>query len=240
MAAGVNAHASLTAGDIAFTAFNADEDGLAFTTFKDIQANTNIYFADNEWTGSAFNTGESYNVWNSGASLINAGSVIRFSAYDKSTLSASAGLLNRVTVSGSANWGLANSSETVYAYLGTSATVPTTFLTAVTNGDFAVDGSLASTGLTEGVNAIRLNKNTTSATPDYAEYIGIRSGLTSFDAYKGLVANVNNWTVDTTNGAYAATIPNTASFSVAAVPVPGAVWLFSSALLGFLGVRRKA
>ena len=26
----------------------------------------------------------------------------------------------------------------------------------------------------------------------------------------------------------------------AAVPVPGAVWLFGSALLGFLGVRRKA
>ena len=233
------AYASLSAGDIAFTAFNADEDGWALTTFVDIAANTTIYFTDNEWTGSAFNTGESYHQWLTGGSIINAGSVIRFSATDKTTLSASAGSLSRATVSGSSNFGTANSNETIYAYLGNAASTPTTFLTAITNGDFAVDGSLVSTGLTAGVNAIRLNSNTPSATPDYAEYNGIRAGLSSFADYKALVANVSNWTVDTSNGVYNTTTPNTTAFSVAAVPVPAAFWLFSSAMVGMLSIGRR-
>ena len=175
---------ALTTGDIAFTSFNADEDGLSFVTFVSIAANTTVYFADNEWNGSAFNTGESYNMWNSGASAIAAGTVVRFSDYDKTTLSASVGSLSRVSVANSANWGIASSNETIYAYLGTGATTPTTFLAAITNGSFTADGPLTNTGLTEGVTALRLNANATSATPDYAEYAGLRAGETSFGAYK--------------------------------------------------------
>lgn len=240
-ASGVSAHAALNAGDVAFTAFNADEDGLSLVTFSNIAANTSIYFSDNEWTGSAFNTGESYNLWTSGANTIAAGSVIRFQAYDKTTLSASLGTLSRVSVSGSANWGIAASSETIYAYHGSSATTPTAFLAAITNGTFAVDGSLSGTGLTEGTNAIRLNTNSPSASPDYAEYNGPRAGEISLSAYRPLVANVNNWTVDTTNGAYAATVPNTTGFSVSAVPEPKSyAMLFAG--LGLMGViaRRRS
>lgn len=235
------AHAALGAGDIAFTSFNADEDGLSFVTFANIAANTTIYFSDNEWTGSAFNTGESYNVWNSGSGIA-AGTVVRFSKYDTASLSASVGTLSRASVSGSSNWGIANSNETIYAYLGSSATAPTSFLAAITNGNFAVDGSLAGTGLTEGVNAIRLNANATSATPDFAEYNGVRSGLTSFAAYKTQVANVANWTVDTTNGNYAATVPNTTAFSVTAVPEPESYAMFLAGLgmVGAIARRRKA
>ena len=112
---------ALTTGDLAFTAFNADEDGLAFVALADISANTTIFFSDNEWSGSAFNSGESYNQWVSGSSLIASGTVVRLAAYDKVSLSASVGSLSRVTVSGSANWGLASSTETVYAYLGSDA-----------------------------------------------------------------------------------------------------------------------
>lgn len=240
-AAGINAHAALSAGDIAFTSFNADEDGLSFVTFKDITASTSIYFSDNEWTGAAFNTGESYNVWNSGAASIAAGTVIRLSAYDKTTLGASLGSLSRVTVSGSSNWGIANSKETLYAYLGTSASAPTTFLSAITNGTFTADGSLTGTGLTEGTTAIRLNTNASVATPDYAEYIGSRSGAVSFDAYKPLINNLANWNVDTTDGAYATTIPNTAAFSVTAVPEPKnyAMFLAGLGLMGFIARRRS-
>lgn len=235
------AHAALSTGDIAFTSFNADEDGLSFVTFADIAANTTIYFADNEWTGSAFNTGESYNQWNSGSSSIAAGTVVRFSAYDKTTLSASVGSLSRVSVSGSSNWGIANSNETIYAYLGSSATAPTSFLAAITNGSFTVDGSLTGTGLTEGVNAIRLNANATNATPDFAEYNGVRSGLASFGGYKSHVANVANWTVDTTNGTYTATVPNTTAFSVAVVPEPEqyAMLLAGLGVIGAVARRRK-
>jgi hypothetical protein len=239
-AAGVNAHA-LSAGDIAFTSFNADEDGLSFVTFKDIAANTTIYFSDNEWSGSAFNTGESFNMWVSGNSAIAAGTVVRFSAYDKTTLAASLGTLSRVTVSGSTNWGIAASEETVYAYLGGSASAPTTFLTAITNGNFTAHGPLTGTGLTEGVDALRLNTNASSATPDYAEYVGPRSGLASLDAYKAQIYNLNNWTVDTTNGAYASTIPDTAAFTITPVPEPEsyAMFLVGLGLLGAIARRRS-
>lgn len=239
-AAGVNAHA-LSAGDIAFTSFNADEDGLSFVTFKDIAANTTIYFSDNEWTGSAFNTGESFNMWVSGSSTIAAGTVVRLSAYDKTSLSASLGTLSRASVSDSTNWGIANSNETVYAYQGNSAGSPTIFLTAITNGNFTDHGPLSGTGLSEGVDALRLNANAPSATPDYAAYVGPRSGLASLDAYKAQIYNLNNWSVDTTNGAYAGTIPDTTAFSVTAVPEPGsyAMFLAGLGLLGAIARRRS-
>lgn len=231
---------ALTTGDIAFTAFNADEDGLSFVALAPIAANTTIFFGDNEFVGGAFNTGESYSQWASGASTIAAGTVVRLSKVDQTSLSASMGTLSRVTVASSANWGLAASTETVYAYLGSSATAPATFLAAVTNGDFAVDGPLTGTGLTQGANAIRLNALATSATPDFAEYTGLRSGLTSFAAYGPLLADPANWTVDTANGTYATTVPNTTAFTISAVPEPEtyALMLAGLAAVGLLARRR--
>jgi hypothetical protein len=232
---------ALTAGDIAFTAFNADEDGLSFVALAPIAANTTIFFGDNELVSGAFNTGESYNQWVSGSTTIAAGTVVRLINYDKASLSASVGTLSRVTVAGNANWGLANSNETVYAYLGASATAPATFLAAVTNGDFAVDGSLAGTGLAQGVNAIRLNALVPTATPDFAEYTGPRSGLTSFAAYRPLLANPANWTVDTVNGTYTTTVPNATAFTISAVPEPEtyALMLAGLAAVGLLARRRS-
>lgn len=234
------ANAALNAGDIMFTAFNADEDGLSFVTFVDIAANTTIYFSDNEWTGSAFNTGESYNQWVS-SNVVAAGTVVRFSAYDKTSLAASTGVLSRVTVSGNSNWGIANSNETIYAYLGSGATAPTTFLSAITNGTFAADGSLTNTGLTKGVNAVELtSKAGASSEPDYAEYNGVRDGLNNFADYKAQVANVNNWNVDTVNNSTsAALIPNTTAFSVSAVPEADSAAMLLAGLGVLTLVRRR-
>ncbi len=184
------AHA-LVAGDLSFTAFNADEDGWSMVALGVIGANTTVYFTDNEWDGSIFNGGESHHAWNTGISDIAAGSVIRFSAIDSSTdLAASTGSLSRVAVSGSANYGMSASEETMYAYLGTSATAPTTFLAAITSGTFGTPsaGSLANTGLSIGHGVIKLGSGT-----DYAEYAGARAGAMQFADYKSVVADAAHW-----------------------------------------------
>ncbi|AFZ26862.1 putative extracellular nuclease [Cylindrospermum stagnale PCC 7417] len=209
----------LTQGDIAFTSFNADEDGWSIVTFVDIAPNTIIYFSDNEATSlTAFNTGESYFQWNSGANTIAAGNVIRFSAIDSATnLAASIGTFSRVTVSGSSNYGLSGSNETVYAYLGNNAASPTVFLAGVSN-DTTPQGTtdLTTAGLTIGANSILLNSSA-----DYGEYNGSRSGEGSFANYKPLVNNLSNWTVDSVNGNYDPTVPNTTNFAIAGVtPTP--------------------
>jgi hypothetical protein len=215
------AHAQLAApGDLMFTSFNADEDGWAMVTFQSIAANTTVFFTDNEWNGlaigagGAFNTGESYHRWVSGPAVINPGTVIRFSAIDHATnLAASFGTLSRETVAGSTNYGISQSADTIYAYLGSNATTPTVFLGAITSGALnATDGVITNTGLV-------LNTSATQTSPasDYAEYNGIRSGLASFAAYQPLVANIANWT-DLGDGSYAALVPNTTAFTILPVP----------------------
>jgi len=237
----LEANASLVAGDISFTAYNADEDGWAITTFKDIDANTSIYFTDNEWnglaigSGGAFNTGESYSKWDSGTSTIAAGTVVRFSSVDNATnLASSVGTFTRAAVALSTNYGLSQSADSIYAYLGSAANQPTTFLTAISTGGFsATEGQLANTGLSVGVNAVQLK-----AASDFAEYIGDRSSQASFNDYSALVSNITLWD-DKGDGSFAALAPNTTAFTVAAVPVPAAVWLFSSALAGLGLVNRR-
>ncbi len=231
---------ALTAGDLAFTAFNADEDGWSMVALADIAANSTVFFTDNEWSGIGFNGGESYSSWSSGAGQIDAGTVIRFSSIDSATLlAASVGSFARQAVSGSSNYGISAGDETVYAYIGSSATAtPTTFLAAISNGAFetAASGSLANTGLSVGSGAVQL-----TASSDYAEYAGARSGQASFAEYKALVSNVANWNVQG-DGSFAANLPNTNAFTISPVPEPESFAM----LLAGLGVvatmvrRRKS
>ncbi|MFT3735766.1 MAG: PEP-CTERM sorting domain-containing protein [Rhodocyclaceae bacterium] len=230
-----NANA-LTAGDLAFTAFNTDEDGWSLVTFVDIAGNTTIYFNDNEWNGSAvgaggaFNSGEGYHTWNTGASVIAAGTVVRFTAVDQATRSASVG-----TFSSTGDSGLNATAETLYAFLGTNNNTPTSFLTAVSTGGFSTaNGTLTNTGLTVGSSAVQLTSST-----DFAGYTGARSGLSNFAAYKPLVNTSANWFMNV-DGNGAAVLPDTTNFSVSAVPEPSENAMLLAGLgLMFFVIRRR-
>jgi hypothetical protein len=236
--AAFNAHA-LNPGDLSFTSLNADEDGWSLVALVDIPSNTTLFFSDNEYVASAFNTGESYFRWGSGSATIAAGTVIRFSSIDNATLLASSvGTFTREAVALSTNYGVSTTADTVYLFEGSSATAPTRFIAAISN---AADGSLAGTGLTEGVNAIRLNSLVPAATPDFGEYTGPRAGQVSFAAYLSAVTNVANWTVDTTNGNYTTTVPNTTAFTISPIPEPQtyAMMLAGLAAVGAAARRRR-
>ena len=232
------AHA-LTTGDLAFTAFNADEDGWSLVTFVDIAPNATVYFTDNEWTGTAFNGGESYHAWTTGGSQIDAGTVIRFASIDTTSLSASIGTLARAAVSGSNNFGMSQSEESIYAYVASSVTGTPTFLAAITNTAFgtASAGQLTNTGLGIGAGAIALGGGA-----DFEQYTGARTGLASFAAYKPLVNDIANWTNNPNDGSYASQLPDTTAFSVTAVPEPEtyALMLAGLAAVGMLARRRQA
>ncbi len=223
---------ALTTGDLAFTAFNADEDGWSLVTFVDIAAGTQVFFSDGTAANaSAIGATESSFSWNTGASQINAGTVVRFSAIDVAGRAASVGSFSAV---GSANFGLSAGAETVYAFLGTSATAVTTMLTAVSSE--ASTASLTLVGLTAGTNAVKLTSST-----DYAGYTGVRAGEIAFAAYAPLVNNAANWAINV-GGVGTTVLPDTTAFSVTAVPEPESYALMLSGLaaIGLLVARRRA
>jgi hypothetical protein len=201
---------ALSTGDIAFTALNTDEDGWAIVTLADLAADSTIYFTDSNWGGAAFSSAEGFHTWNTGAASIAAGSVIRFSQIDQASRAVSVGAL-----SSSGSRALSSTAETVYAYLGTAANSPTTFLAAVSSeASAAATNALSAAGLQAGVNSIILPAST-----DFAEYTGPRSGEADFAAYRLLVNAASNWT-GLTDGDHASAQPALAAFSVAVSPVP--------------------
>jgi hypothetical protein len=223
---------ALTTGDLAFTALNADEDGWSLVTFVDIAAGTQVFFSDGTASNaSTIGAGESSFSWNTGANVIGAGTVVRFSAIDVAGRTASVGTFSAV---GTTNFGLSATAETVYAFLGTSATAVTTMLTAVSSE--ANLNSLTTVGLTSGTNAVKLTSST-----DYAQYTGARAGELAFAAYAPLVNNAANWAINV-GGNGDAVLPSTVGFTVTAVPEPESYALMLSGLaaIGLLIARRRA
>lgn len=232
-ATGLNAQA-LTTGDLAFTGFNADQDNWAVVTFVDIAANTTVYFSDNEWNGLAFNdTNEHTLVWNTGAGIITAGTVILFTEIDSTTdtITASTGTLG-LAAGGGTNLGLSASDETLYAYLG-DALAPTVFLAGVSSESATTN--LTNAGLTVGVNAVALTNST-----DYAEYTGDRANEAAFADYAALVNSAANWNI-IVGGDNATAIPDTTAFTVAVPEAETyAMMLAGLGLVGLMARRRKA
>ena len=226
-------HAALQPGDLAFTAFNADEDGFALVALKNVPAFTTVRFSDNEWNGGApgiggFNTGESTFAWVSGSATLPAGTVVRFSAVDQATRASSTGAFT-LLVSGTP--GFAATGDTLFAYMADAGGAPTGFIAALSSDNFA-GSNLAGTGLEVGANALAITLGA-----DYGEYTGIRSGLGAFAGYAGLVNDANNWAAFAT-GEFASTVPNLAPFTVTAVPEPQTYALLLTGL-GLIALRLR-
>ncbi|MCC6535481.1 MAG: PEP-CTERM sorting domain-containing protein [Burkholderiales bacterium] len=217
--------AALQPGDIAFTAFNADEDGFALVALRDIAPYTSIYFSDNEWSGGApasgsFNGGENTYAWISGAAPIGAGTVVRFSAIDRAARSASSGAFGLIQAGAP---GFSASGDSLFAFSADASAAPTRFLAAISSEAFA-GSDLAGTGLAIGAHAIAVGSGA-----DFAEYSGPRAGLAAFAAYAALVNDVSQWQ-SRASGEFATLAPNVAAFGIAPVPEPQTYALLAAGL----------
>ncbi len=186
------------AGDVMFVAFNADSpDGFAIVTLVDIPDTTVIHFSDNEWDGtSAFiSTTEGEATWtNDSGGTITEGTVVTFTATNTTPV-ASVGSMSGEAIN------LNTGDEQLWAYLGT-ATVPSTFLSAIANDDFTQDSSsLANTGLTIGTSAVEIDDAGVSD-----EDVAVYDGATNCDSITQVqcqmqIADVStNWSFEDGSG----------------------------------------
>lgn len=235
LAATGSANAALSsAGHIAFTGFNADAaDDLAFVLLVSASPGQKIWFSDNEWSGTAFNTGESYYSWTAPAGGVAAGTVITLNNINSGSPTSLIGTGAGETVAGSANPGVSITDEAIYAYLATDAITPTTFLALIANEDTTVPYSLTNTGLSEAAGTAIIF----TGDEDGMRYTGPRNTGTSFSAYLALLGDkTNNWQTTIFDGTDFLPL-NTTGFTT--VPEPGSVMLGSLPLLGFMLRRRR-
>ncbi|WP_035726294.1 choice-of-anchor I family protein [Bradyrhizobium murdochi] len=188
---------ALGPGSIAFVGFNADgNDGLAFIVIDPIVAGSVIRFSDNEWnglaieSGGAFNTGEGGLTWTNGDSDLAAGTIVELlNTSSAATRSANIGTISGGTIA------LGNSDESIYAFVGTSESVPTAFLSAVTNanGGFnsAASGSLGGTGLAAGSTALVLPRTDGADVAVYDPTLGGTSFASRADALAAFNTTAN-------------------------------------------------
>ena len=184
-----------SSGEVMFVGFNADgNDGFAFVTLVDLPNGTNIRFNDNEWNGSpiggggAFNGGEGSMTWNNNTGgILPAGTQVIINN-SSTTPAATVGTISAGTIA------LGNTNEVLYMFLGTDASTPTVFLSAISNNNFTVaNGQLTNTGLTAGVNAIAIVGD-----EDVMVYLNNTNCNTTVAACAAAIANIANW--DTEDG----------------------------------------
>lgn len=177
-------------GEVMFVGFNADgNDGFSFVTLVDLANGANIRFNDNEWNGSAiggggaFNTGEGAMTWNNNTGgVISAGSLVTINNCSTAPV-ATLGTISSGTIA------LAASNEVLYMFLGSDASTPTTFLSAIANNGFSVaNGQLSNTGLTAGVNAISIIGD-----EDVMVYLNNTNCNTTVANCAASIANTANW-----------------------------------------------
>ena len=193
---------SLSAGDIAFIAFNADGgDDAAFVALADIPNGTSIYFTDNEWTGSAFgDTNEGTITWTATSTVV-AGEIVVMTDL-------SAGIsVNIGNISRSGSFNLGTSNDCLWALSAPPATSysETPIFYGLICSDIYYGDTTSGTGITLGVNGINFDNDW-----DGFLYTGSRSGEVSFSAYLSEIYDSSNWQQESSNGENILPVPTTA------------------------------
>jgi hypothetical protein len=193
---------SLSAGDIAFIAFNADGgDDAAFVALADIPNGTSIYFTDNEWTGSAFgDTNEGTITWTATSTVVSGDIVVMTDL--------SAGIsVNIGNISRSGSFNLGTSNDCLWALSAPPATSysETPIFYGLICSDIFYGDTTSGTGITLGVNGINFDNDR-----DGFLYTGSRSGEVSFSAYLSEIYDSSNWQQESSNGENILPVPTTA------------------------------
>ena len=259
IAASTTASAALVAGDIALVGFQASgtpNDSFSFATLVNVDAGTVLYFTDNGFTtttGSGATAGfrgvtsldndgsEGLVKYTVGASGLAAGQVV--SSLSTNTAKGAwtlSGLVYGTTVgSGSyAPLSFSASGEQFTVFQSSNAQPMLSGYTSLYNfdntGAYEAAGSSSqgelAPGLVQGTSAILLNATTGA---NFANFnFGAFSGVADRAIWLARIGTASNWTTSnaTTNVA-------DSSFSVGAVPSPGAVALIG--LAGLVARRRR-
>jgi hypothetical protein len=168
---------TLTAGDIAIIGVSVDDEEILLVALADIPAGESVFFTDDEWGGSAFNTGEGFYEWVT--PLISAGTTF--------TLTTSSTTVGGTITNRAGNMALSNSGDGFFLYQTSTNTFNTGTYTILgfAGEDSGDAGTLTGTGLTEGTNAVYFGG-------DNGIYTGVR---TSNDKSGHLtnIYNSSNW-----------------------------------------------
>ncbi len=199
--------ATLVAGDIAFVGFSSDSnDEFAIVSLADLVDET-IYFT----TNAVGSSGEGILRWQSGGSLIPAGTVVTFVGKPTSTQFGSS-LGDLAQVSGVFNMG--TSGDGLLAYGAELYATPETYFGGLESASGAA-GSIVDVGLEFGLTF--MDASGASASVRGGEYIGPRTGETQ-SGYLAEIYDPGNWSF-ITSGSSTVILPfDTTSFEVAAVP----------------------
>jgi len=258
IAASTTASAALVAGDIALVGFQASgspTDSFSFAALVNVDAGTVLYFTDNGFTtGSGFrgvtsldNDGNEGMVkYTVGASGLAAGQVVSSLSTNAANGTWTSTGLVYGTTSGSGSYAplsfAANAGEQITVFTSTNAQPMLSGYTALYNFDnsgvyeaaTSSNTGQLSPGLVQGTSAVLLNNMTTSFQNfNFAAF----SGPADRDTWLARIGNAANWTFAGTTASPVTTNVADGSFSVGAVPSPGAVALLG--LAGLVARRRR-